>query len=122
MNTQDYIESIKQKNLEKAKWVLKMRFGDDLNRLKEFYSNRPFDLAWADLKTVIDVLESENLTNKHYAHLETITQNILGIIAGLIILRLFNIPFSDSIQLQVIFFVVSYIRSYCVRRMFSKLY
>ena len=49
-----------------------------------------------------------SLTNKHYAHLETITQNILGIIAGLIILRLFNIPFSDSIQLQVIFFVVIY--------------
>ena len=65
---------------------------------------------------------SMNLTNKHYAHLETITQNILGIIAGLIILRLFNIPFSDSIQLQVIFFVVSYIRSYCVRMIFSKLY
>ena len=60
MNTQDYMESIKQNNLEKAKWVLKMRFGDDLNKLKEFYSNRPFDLAWADLKTVIEVLESEN--------------------------------------------------------------
>ena len=60
MTTQDYIESIKQKNLEKAKWVLKMRFGDDLNKLKEFYSNRPFDLAWVDLKTVIEVLESEN--------------------------------------------------------------
>ena len=63
MNTQGYIESIKQKNLEKAKWVLKMRFGDDLNKLKEFYSNRPFDLAWADLKTVIEVLE-ENESNK----------------------------------------------------------
>ena len=60
MNTQDYIESIKQKNLEKAKWVLKMRFGDDLNKLKEFYANRPFDLAWDDLKTVIEVLESVN--------------------------------------------------------------
>ena len=60
MNTQDYIDSIKQKNLEKAKEVLKMRFGDDLNKLKEFYSNRPLDLAWADLKTVIEVLESEN--------------------------------------------------------------
>ena len=71
---------------------------------------------------VIEYQVSMNLTNKHYAHLETITQNILGIIAGLIILRLFNIPFSDSIQLQVIFFVVSYIRSYCVRRVFSKLY
>ena len=63
MNTQDYINSIKQKNLEKAKWVLKMRFGDDLNKLKEFYSNRPFDLAWADLKTVIEVLE-EHESNK----------------------------------------------------------
>ena len=63
MNTQDYIDSIKQKNLEKAKLVLKMRFGDDLNKLKEFYSNRPFDLAWADLKTVIEVLE-EHESNK----------------------------------------------------------
>ena len=60
MNIQEYIESIRQKNLEKAKWVLKMRFGDDLNKLKGFYSNRPFDLAWADLKTVIEVLEDEN--------------------------------------------------------------
>ena len=63
MNTQDYINSIKQNNLEKAKWVLKMRFGDDLNKLKEFYANRPFDLAWADLKTVIEVLE-EHESNK----------------------------------------------------------
>ena len=63
MNTQEYIDIIKQKNLEKAKWVLKMRFGDDLNKLKEFYANRPFDLAWADLKTVIEVLE-EHESNK----------------------------------------------------------
>lgn len=60
MNIEDYIEHIKQKNLEKAKEILKMRFGDDLNKLKEFYENRPFDLAWADLKTVIEVLESES--------------------------------------------------------------
>lgn len=55
---------------------------------------------------VIEYRVSMNLTNKHYTHLETITQNILGIIAGLIILRLFNIPFSDSIQLQVIFLLL----------------
>lgn len=60
MNTQEYIESIKQKNLEEAKLFLKMSFGDDLNKLKEFYANRPFDLAWHDLKTVIEVLESES--------------------------------------------------------------
>ena len=67
MNTQEYIESVRQKNLEKAKLVLKMRFGDDLNKLKEFYSNRPFDLAWADLKTVIEVLESESeIHHKEY--------------------------------------------------------
>ena len=64
MNTQEYIESIKQKNLEKAKLVLKMRFEDDLNKFKEFYANRPFDLAWADLKTVIEVLESDHQSNK----------------------------------------------------------
>ena len=40
MNTQDYIDSIKQKNLEKAKLVLKMRFGNDLNKLKELYTER----------------------------------------------------------------------------------
>ena len=60
MNTQDYIESVKQKNLEKAKEILKMRFGDDLNNLKEYYSNRTSEHSWADLKTVIEVLESEN--------------------------------------------------------------
>ena len=57
MNTQEYIESIKQKNLEKAKLVLKMRFDDDLNKLKEFYANRPSEHSWVDLKTVIEVLE-----------------------------------------------------------------
>ena len=34
-----------------------MRFGDDLNKLKEFYSNRPSEHSWADLKTVIEVLD-----------------------------------------------------------------
>ena len=63
MNTQDYIESIKQKNLEKAKWVLRMRFEDDLNKFKEFYANRPSEYSWADLKTVIEVLE-EHESNK----------------------------------------------------------
>ena len=61
MNIEDYIEHIKQKNLDKAKLVLKMRFGDDLNKLKEFYSNRPSEHSWDDLKTVIEVLESESV-------------------------------------------------------------
>ena len=63
MNTQDCINSIKQKNLEKAKWVLRMRFGDDLNKLKEFYENRQSEHSWADLNTVIEVLE-EHESNK----------------------------------------------------------
>ena len=37
-----------------------MRFEDDLNKFKEFYANRPSEYSWADLKTVIEVLESEN--------------------------------------------------------------
>ena len=36
-----------------------MRFGDDFDKLKEFYANRPSESSWADLKTVIEVLESE---------------------------------------------------------------
>ena len=63
MNTQEYIESIKQKNLAFSKLVLKMRFGDDLNKLKEFYENRQSEHSWADLKTVIEVLE-EHKSNK----------------------------------------------------------
>lgn len=64
MNTQDYIDSVKQKNLERAKEILKMRFGDDLNKLKEYYSNRPSEHSWADLKTVIEVLESGNIEHE----------------------------------------------------------
>ena len=37
--------------------------GDDLNKLKEFYANHPSEYSWADLKTVIEVLE-EHESNK----------------------------------------------------------
>lgn len=58
----------------------------------------------------------------YYAHIETITQNVLGILIGMFILHLFNIPFNQSLQMQVVFFIVSYVRGYCVRTVFSKLY
>lgn len=52
-------------------------------------------------------------------HAETLTQNILGLLIGFTILHLWGLPFGESIALQVVFFVVSYIRSYLVRMFFS---
>lgn len=57
----------------------------------------------------------------YISHAETITQNVLGLIISFIILRIFGMSVNESIQLQSVFFVVSYIRSYLVRRTFDRL-
>lgn len=56
----------------------------------------------------------------YISHAETITQNVLGLIISFIILRLYGMTVNESIQLQAIFFIVSYVRSYLVRRTFAK--
>ena len=53
-------------------------------------------------------------------HAEALTQNILGILIAFLILRAFGIPADTSVQLQAVFFVASYIRSYSVRRFFER--
>lgn len=45
-------------------------------------------------------------------HIETLTQMLVGLILGYVILRAFGLTNSQSITLQFIFFVVSYARSY----------
>ncbi len=57
----------------------------------------------------------------YISHAETIVQNVLGLIISFIILKSFGMSTHESIQLQSVFFVVSYIRSYLVRRTFDKL-
>lgn len=62
------------------------------------------------------------MSQKWYiSHAETITQNVLGLIISFIILRSFGMTTNESIHLQAVFFVVSYIRSYCIRRFFDNL-
>ena len=53
-------------------------------------------------------------------HIETLTQMLVGLILGYVILRAFGLTNSQSITLQVIFFVVSYARSYTLRWLFKE--
>lgn len=55
------------------------------------------------------------------SHAETITQNVLGLLAGFIILKLFGVSSEVSFKIQFTFFVVAYMRSYLVRRFFNRL-
>ena len=53
-------------------------------------------------------------------HIETLTQMLVGLILGYVILRAFGLTNSQSITLQFIFFVVSYARSYAIRWLFKE--
>lgn len=55
------------------------------------------------------------------SHGETIAQNVIGLIISFIILRIYGMSTSESIGLQSIFFVTSYVRSYLIRRYFNSL-
>lgn len=53
-------------------------------------------------------------------HLETLAQIISGNIIALVILYFYGMTLTQSLSLQVVFFITSYIRSYFIRRTFSK--
>ncbi len=60
------------------------------------------------------------MSQKWYlSHAETIAQNVIGLIISFIILSLWGMSPTESIGLQAIFFVTSYIRSYLIRRYFN---
>ena len=54
-------------------------------------------------------------------HLETLAQILVGNIVALVILSLYGMTLTQSLSLQVVFFITSYIRSYFIRKTFSKL-
>ena len=54
-------------------------------------------------------------------HLETLAQILVGNVVALVILYFYGMSLQQSLSLQLIFFVSSYIRSYFIRRTFSKL-
>lgn len=53
------------------------------------------------------------------SHLEQITQNVVGLIVGFIILQFYGLSVSQSVGLQLVFFVASYSRGYLIRRLFN---
>ena len=53
-------------------------------------------------------------------HLETLAQIISGNIIALVILYFYGMSLQQSLSLQLIFFVTSYIRSYFIRKTFIK--
>ena len=54
-------------------------------------------------------------------HLETLAQILVGNVVALVILYFYGMTLTQSLSLQVVFFVTSYIRSYFIRKMFIKI-
>ena len=54
-------------------------------------------------------------------HLETLAQILVGNVVALVILYFYGMTLTQSLSLQVVFFITSYIRSYFIRKTFSKI-
>ena len=61
------------------------------------------------------------MTQSQLIHLETLAQILVGNVVALVILYFYGMTLTQSLSLQVVFFITSYIRSYFIRRTFSKL-
>ena len=53
-------------------------------------------------------------------HLETLAQILVGNVVALVILYFYGMTLTQSLSLQVVSFITSYIRSYFIRKVFSK--
>ena len=60
------------------------------------------------------------MTQNTLIHLETLAQILVGNVLALVILSLYGMTLTQSLSLQVLFFVTSYIRSYFIRKTFIK--
>ena len=61
------------------------------------------------------------MTKSQLIHLQTLAQILVGNVVALVILYFYGMSLQQSLGLQLIFFVTSYIRSYFIRRTFNKL-
>ena len=61
------------------------------------------------------------MTKSQLIHLETLAQIINGNIIALVILYFYGMTLTQSLSLQVVFFITSYIISYFIRKMFIKI-
>jgi hypothetical protein len=57
----------------------------------------------------------------YVSHAETIAQNVIGLLCGFVILQAFGVATTTTLKVQATFFVVAYVRSYCIRRLFNRL-
>lgn len=57
----------------------------------------------------------------YISHAETLTQNVIGQILAFVILHIYGMPIADSLQLQLVFLIVAYVRGYLIRRFFNYL-
>ena len=55
----------------------------------------------------------------YISHAETICQNVFGMLIGFVIMHFYGLPLNDSIKLQLVFLVASYVRGYTIRRLFE---
>lgn len=55
----------------------------------------------------------------YVSHAETICQNVFGMLIGFVIMHFYGLPLNDSIKLQLVFLVASYVRGYTIRRLFE---
>lgn len=55
----------------------------------------------------------------YVSHAEALTQNIAGLLIAFVVMMSLKIPLHTTLQIQVILFFTSYIRSYTIRRIFN---
>ena len=60
------------------------------------------------------------MTQSQLIHLETLAQILVGNVVALVILYFYGMSLQQSLSLQIVFFITSYIRSYFIRKMFIK--
>jgi hypothetical protein len=60
--------------------------------------------------------------SKLHSHYEALTQNIVGLLFAFIVLTIFGVAPETSLKIQASLFVVSYIRSYSIRRFYNWLF
>lgn len=56
------------------------------------------------------------------AHIEALTQNIVGLLIAFVVMKVIGVETTAVLKIQVSLFILSYIRSYGIRRFFNWLH
>ncbi len=58
------------------------------------------------------------MSDSGWAHAEAAAQNIVGVVMAQFVLWCFSIPLASAIGLNIVMFILSYARTYVLRRVF----